>query len=138
MALDFRSHKVQLVATAIGASVVTASALTAYTQFTRREKRKHLDEYVRNSIASGKSNLDINSASASLNASRSLTPPPVTAQNPPVDFQVQFDEDLIREQLARNYAFFGDTGMAKIRGGSVVIVGCGGVGSWAAVMLARS
>lgn len=28
--------------------------------------------------------------------------------------------------------------MAKIRGSSVVIVGCGGVGSWAALMLARS
>ena len=49
-----------------------------------------------------------------------------------------YSEELIREQLARNYAFFGDEAMAKVRGGTVVIVGCGGVGSWAAVMLARS
>ncbi|KAJ7227607.1 hypothetical protein B0H12DRAFT_1148917 [Mycena haematopus] len=28
--------------------------------------------------------------------------------------------------------------MAKIRAGRVVVVGCGGVGSWAAVMLIRS
>jgi hypothetical protein len=48
------------------------------------------------------------------------------------------NEDLIREQLTRNYAFFGEEGMQKARRGSVVIVGCGGVGSWAAVMLARS
>jgi len=48
------------------------------------------------------------------------------------------NEDLIREQLARNYAFFGEEGMQKARRGSVVVVGCGGVGSWAAVMLARS
>jgi hypothetical protein len=47
------------------------------------------------------------------------------------------DEELIREQLARNYAFFGEDGMKRIRGSRVTIVGCGGVGSWAAIMLAR-
>ncbi|KIJ50617.1 hypothetical protein M422DRAFT_204191 [Sphaerobolus stellatus SS14] len=51
---------------------------------------------------------------------------------------MSYDESLIREQLARNYAFFGEEGMAKIRGGFVVVVGCGGVGSHAAMMLARS
>ena len=51
---------------------------------------------------------------------------------------LEYDEELVREQLARNYAFFGDDGMAKIRAGNVVVVGCGGVGSWAAVMLVRS
>lgn len=50
----------------------------------------------------------------------------------------EHNEDLIREQLARNYAFFGEEGMQTARRGSVVVVGCGGVGSWAAVMLARS
>lgn len=49
-----------------------------------------------------------------------------------------YDEELVREQLARNYAFFGEEGMGKVRGSSVVVVGCGGVGSWAAVMLCRS
>src|SRR5262245_21540399 len=49
-----------------------------------------------------------------------------------------FDEGLIREQLARNYALFDEQGMAKVRNSFVVIVGCGGVGSWAAIMLARS
>jgi hypothetical protein len=50
---------------------------------------------------------------------------------------VGHDEELIREQLARNYAFFGEDGMKRIRGSRVTIVGCGGVGSWAAIMLAR-
>ena len=49
-----------------------------------------------------------------------------------------YDEALIKEQLARNYSFFGEEGMAHVRAGSVVIVGCGGVGSWVAVMLVRS
>jgi tRNA threonylcarbamoyladenosine dehydratase len=49
-----------------------------------------------------------------------------------------YDEGLIKEQLARNYAFFGEEGMASIRKATVVVVGCGGVGSWAAMMLART
>ena len=49
-----------------------------------------------------------------------------------------YDEELILEQLARNRAFFGDEGLSKIRKGFVIVVGAGGVGSWAATMLARS
>jgi len=44
----------------------------------------------------------------------------------------------VREQLARNYAFLREDGVSRVRAASVVIVGCGGVGSWTAVMLARS
>ena len=49
-----------------------------------------------------------------------------------------YDEELILEQLARNRAFFGDEGLTKVRGAFVIVVGAGGVGSWAATMLARS
>ena len=47
---------------------------------------------------------------------------------------VEYGEDLIRERLARNYAFFGEEGS----GSEAAVIGCGGMGSWAAVMLARS
>ena len=47
-------------------------------------------------------------------------------------------EDIIREQLSRNYLFFGDSGMERIRSSFVVVVGVGGVGSWATVMLVRT
>lgn len=47
-------------------------------------------------------------------------------------------EVIVREALARNYAFFGDEGMDRIRDKFVVVVGLGGVGSAAAVMLVRS
>ena len=48
------------------------------------------------------------------------------------------DETLEREQLTRNYSFFGDDKMERIRGAFVVVVGVGGVGSHAAVHLVRS
>ncbi|GAA5956969.1 hypothetical protein JCM3765_006655 [Sporobolomyces pararoseus] len=47
-------------------------------------------------------------------------------------------EVIIREALARNYAFFGPEKMEQIRDKFVVVVGVGGVGSAAAVMLVRS
>jgi tRNA A37 threonylcarbamoyladenosine dehydratase len=40
--------------------------------------------------------------------------------------------------LARNRVFLGDDGLQKIRDAFVIVVGCGGVGSWAATMLVRS
>lgn len=50
----------------------------------------------------------------------------------------EWDEGLIREQLSRNYLFLSEQSMARIRSSRVVVVGCGGVGSAAAVMLLRS
>lgn len=50
----------------------------------------------------------------------------------------QYLEELIQEQLARNYAFLGDQGMAKVRDQRIVVVGVGGVGSWVATMLVRA
>lgn len=48
------------------------------------------------------------------------------------------EEELLREQLARNYAFLGDEGMKRLRCSSVVVVGLGGVGGHAAHILLRS
>lgn len=50
----------------------------------------------------------------------------------------EYDEELVMEQLARNRSFFGEEGIQRIRKGFVIVVGAGGVGSWAATMLARS
>lgn len=49
-----------------------------------------------------------------------------------------YPEELIEEQLARNYAFLTPQGMAKVRALRVVVVGAGGVGSNAIVSLVRS
>ncbi|KAJ8098249.1 hypothetical protein POJ06DRAFT_258959 [Lipomyces tetrasporus] len=50
----------------------------------------------------------------------------------------EWDPDLIDEQLARNRVFLGDEGLQKVRNAFVIVVGCGGVGSWIVAMLVRS
>ncbi|KAF9551067.1 ubiquitin-protein ligase molybdopterin-converting factor [Agrocybe pediades] len=133
MSLNSLSHRSQLIATGVAASLATAGLIHAYTTHTRRLRRKELDEEIRRSITDlDSTNDDADSieakayqAQAQLDSARA-------------DANLDYDEGLIREQLARNYAFFGEEGMAKIRRGKVVVVGCGGVGSWAAVMLVRS
>ena len=52
--------------------------------------------------------------------------------------ELSTSEELVREQLARHYAFLGEDGMEKVRKSFVIIVGLGGVGSHAAHMLVRS
>lgn len=49
-----------------------------------------------------------------------------------------YDDELFREQLARNYAFLGEEGMQKIRNTSVIVCGVGGVGSSVVTYLIRS
>jgi tRNA threonylcarbamoyladenosine dehydratase len=122
-ALDFHSHKTQLIATAVAASLATAGLLSAYTSYSKRQRRKNLNEEIFQSIALKE-----------FKETPSNVPTPASRG----EDDLKYDEDLIKEQLARNYAFFGEEGMSKLRGGNVVVVGCGGVGSWAAVMLVRS
>ncbi|KAF0275788.1 hypothetical protein FOG50_03331 [Hanseniaspora uvarum] len=49
-----------------------------------------------------------------------------------------YDNELFREQLARNYAFLGEEGMEKIKKTSVIVCGVGGVGSAVVTYLIRS
>ncbi|QRG38179.1 hypothetical protein FDK38_002576 [Candidozyma auris] len=57
---------------------------------------------------------------------------------PDVKKKKHHSEELIREQLTRNYAFLTEEGMNKVRNQRIVIVGAGGVGSWVTTMLVRS
>lgn len=124
---DLHSHRAQLVVTAVVAAVATGSIFSAVSAYSRRAKRRALNDDVLRSISANGSNYNIQ---------RHLDKPTEEIMLKPRD--TPFDEGLIKEQLARNYAFFGDEGMAKVRAGSVAVIGCGGVGSWAAVMLVRS
>jgi hypothetical protein len=146
---DPRSHKTQLVFTALAASALTAAAITSYNSYSRQKKRNELNKQVLNSVAGSSSSSERGGSGGG--RKRRGTSPPRPEQiylNGGAEYgggewngnasSAAYDEDLIREQLARNYAFFGEEGMKKIRGASVAVIGCGGVGSWAAVMLARS
>jgi tRNA A37 threonylcarbamoyladenosine dehydratase len=54
-------------------------------------------------------------------------------------FKITNDEkEIMREQLKRNYEFFGDEGMSKIIDSFVIVVGIGGVGSHVVMTLIRS
>ena len=48
--------------------------------------------------------------------------------------RTQHNEQLIREQLSRNYAFLGEIGQSKVRDAFIIVVGLGGVGSHAYYM----
>jgi tRNA threonylcarbamoyladenosine dehydratase len=57
---------------------------------------------------------------------------PTRSQTQPVKKSIDcIPEELIREQLARNYAFLGENGVNKVRQAFVIVVGVGGVGSHA-------
>ncbi|KAL0571258.1 hypothetical protein V5O48_010706 [Marasmius crinis-equi] len=134
--LNLTSHKSQLVATAVAASCATFGLVTAYNTYTRRHRRRDLNEEVIRSINARGSNFGGQYLTKSQDDQESATMAESLGSS--VTLGLPYDEELIREQLARNYAFFGEEGMQNIRGKSVVVVGCGGVGSWAAIMLVRS
>ncbi|KAJ7690247.1 ubiquitin-protein ligase molybdopterin-converting factor [Mycena rosella] len=130
---SFHSHRTQLVVAAIAASATTAALISGYNALSKRSRRRDLDQDILRSISSsvaGSANTLFDGTATRTQAGDSELSAPNASPS--------YDEDLIQEQLARNYAFFGDEAMAKIRSKTVVIVGCGGVGSWAAVMLVRS
>ncbi|KAI8149507.1 hypothetical protein BJV82DRAFT_662804 [Fennellomyces sp. T-0311] len=65
---------------------------------------------------------------------RALRDSPLPATVAPVPL----NESLIDEQLSQTIAFLGKEGAEKMRNSFVIVVGAGGVGSWAALMLLRA
>lgn len=146
--IDPHDHRTQLLLVAAGTAVATASVLSAYNAHTRRKKRAELSDSIKTSL--GRDIPDrpgqilpsasdfASSAAKAKGKQRADLGESLEEKDEEEEEAYAYDEELIHEQLARNYAFFGEEAMAKVRKGKVVVVGCGGVGSWAAVMLARS
>jgi tRNA A37 threonylcarbamoyladenosine dehydratase len=105
--------KLQFALTALGASLATGIAIFSYQSHKKRLRTEALKKEV-SLIPQTTRNLRVNEVS------------------------LAFDESLIKEQLARNIAFLGEEGVEKLRKSFIIIVGIGGVGSWAALMLIRS
>lgn len=137
MGSSFRSHHIQVALAAVGGALAASVAISAFTSLERRRRRKQLEDDIRNSLSEFGNTGDLQS-------SRDLPQEIVELiqkRVEPVIDRVSRGEDpeeLFREQLARCYALFKEEGMELIRKAKVVVVGCGGVGSWAAVMLVRS
>ncbi|KAH3686404.1 hypothetical protein WICPIJ_002583 [Wickerhamomyces pijperi] len=77
-----------------------------------------------------------NASSTARSSSSSLKP--TKTNKPTLNTTTEYDEALIQEQLARNYAFLGKEGMEAVRDQFIVVVGAGGVGSWVCTMLVRA
>ncbi|KAJ1742103.1 hypothetical protein LPJ68_002211 [Coemansia sp. RSA 1086] len=122
----FGDTRVQLATTALAASALTAGAMWG-TQRKRRNKRAR--DLKRRTLEM-----------VDFDSDHLLDPDPLSdkvTKATPVELTPN-EESLVQEQLARHYAFLGTEGMARVRDSFVVVVGAGGVGSWAAMMLVRS
>ncbi|KAG0031279.1 hypothetical protein BGZ82_007047 [Podila clonocystis] len=133
--MSSQSTKMTLVA--VAASFTTAAVLLGYQGSQRKRRVKQLKDDLRSSIPPPPANFDqLHNNNMGLTSAQK--PAPQQIQSPQDDSVPQFDEELVREQLARNIAFLGEEGVEKLRNSFVIIVGAGGVGSWAASMLIRS
>ncbi|KAI8048971.1 hypothetical protein BDF22DRAFT_700487 [Syncephalis plumigaleata] len=122
------SRNLELAAAAVAASVATATLIFSYQS---RQNRQRIKDIKRNAGTLGRERaISLNEFSV---AKRSL---PEGIQNEAEE--CEHEQLLMSEQLSRNRSFLGDPGMEKLQNAFVIIVGAGGVGSWAALMLARS
>ncbi|KAL8354886.1 hypothetical protein RB601_000594 [Gaeumannomyces tritici] len=131
--------KFQLIATALASGVAAASVVLGYQQVAQEEKLHKL----KRSIPGTRSDREL-SKSRQLTDFGATLPPNADKEDlrnaalAKRALSGDYDEDLVREQLARNGAFLGADGLSRLRGAFVVVVGCGGVGSHCAASLARS
>ncbi|GAA5817604.1 hypothetical protein MFLAVUS_011152 [Mucor flavus] len=123
----FEKHPntIQLTLTAVAASALTATSILSYQSSQRRSRARSLKDELRE--AEERHIIDLTSVGTVNNGSHTILPPPTI-----------FDDKLIQEQLSKSTEFLGENGTRKVRESFVVIVGAGGVGSWAALMLMRS
>ncbi|KAJ1942933.1 hypothetical protein FBU59_003055, partial [Linderina macrospora] len=131
----FSDHRVQLVTAAVAASAATASAMWGTRHIRQRQRARKLKQESIDMLSMDDSTV--------FGGDSMIQPAPIPEKSPVVTKHTPVsltpnEESLIREQLARHYAFLGDDGMKKLRDSFVVVVGAGGVGSWAALMLLRS
>ncbi|KAI9505668.1 mitochondrial outer membrane protein [Coemansia spiralis] len=133
----FSDTRVQLVTTAVAASVVTASVMWGARKFRQTKRVRKLK---RDTVDMSEFDSDFDSFTK---GDLSADPSEHGGNDEVVTKHTQIlltpnEESLIHEQLARHYAFLGEKGMAQVRNSFVIVVGAGGVGSWAALMLLRS
>ncbi|OMJ14620.1 tRNA threonylcarbamoyladenosine dehydratase [Smittium culicis] len=115
----------------------TASALTLSTVFTyQKVKRTERVKKIKESIEPPEFDLNNFSQFDKASSGRETNLNVVTKDTKVVTSPNE--KLLFAEQLSRNCSFFGSDNLECIKSSFVVVVGAGGVGSWAALMLIRS
>lgn len=140
MNINLQSHKTQLLLAAVAGSAATVAAFSSYQVYTRKQRRQQLRDEIREALAHQDSSAQLVDPINQFTAPEDILNL-ISERVEPVRERIlrgEHPDELFREQLARCYALFKEDGMERIRKSKVVIVGCGGVGSWAAVMLVRS
>ncbi|BGP17641.1 hypothetical protein JCM10213_001293 [Rhodosporidiobolus nylandii] len=146
LADSLRTPTGQLVAVAAASTAVTAGSLLAAQSLRRASRRRRLksmvDEVQQNGGDEDEDELmdftrPVGSRRGSLAAASHKTARQANSEGRKGK-KKGTSEVIVREALARNYAFLGDEKMDAVREKFVVVVGLGGVGSAAAVMLVRS
>lgn len=118
--IDRHPNTVQLTLTAIAASALTTSTILTYQASNRRHRARTLKDELKQAELH----------SIDLSPVGTITHPPVTPSS--------YNEKDIQEQMLSVRKFLGDKGAQLVRNAFVIVVGAGGVGSWAALMLMRS
>lgn len=120
--MNSQSTKMTLVA--VAASFTTAAVLLGYQGSQRKRRVQQLKDDLRGSIPPPPANFDqLHNNNMGLPSAQKQVSQ--QTQSPQDDSVPQFDEELVREQLARNIAFLGEEGVEKLRNSFVVIVGAG-------------
>ncbi|KAI8981118.1 hypothetical protein BDB01DRAFT_184646 [Pilobolus umbonatus] len=109
-------NTIQYTATAITASVITTCGILSYQSKQRKLRSKGLKEQLKNSELHSRDLTSVGTASLHNSI---------------------IDKESIEQQLSLNTAFLG-TRSKKLRDSFVIVVGAGGVGSWAALLLLRA
>ena len=128
-----RTSTFRLLATICASSVFTVAGLLTYQTLQRRLTRKALRDSVEARFPASSRAASVVSKDEQLDdeVDDFLQPKGSLTRNASVeDINARaVDEEIIKEQLARNIAFLGEEAVAKIRTSFVVVVGLGGVGS---------
>ncbi|PWA03463.1 hypothetical protein BB558_000372 [Smittium angustum] len=130
-----KNNNAQLIAVAITASAVTLGTVLSVQQLRRNERIRTIKKEIRPPSIDGLES-NANWRIDAFNKNENAVSNKVTKTT---EIKISPDEKVIfAEQLSRNNAFFGEENLNKIKNSFVIVVGAGGVGSWAALMLLRS